>query len=245
MIQIYLIVEVILVNHEFIIFIFLTFYKISVWSWGFIKYANGNINIRKERSTSSLIIGMLEKNDSVKTEFLKDNWYAIFNVNQIIKDEKYAIGYVYAPLLFSNKLKNAIRYNDIMKDIEDSFFNMKYGPLSNGTPRYMGLSLDNGMSIEIVGNKSDVSSATLMYDVRTTNNELILFRMMVANLFLHNAVPEIHNTDSWLEERMTASVNHIKKGYLKYNKIDYFDTKTVTFKYVHSLNKCLIIVEFN
>ena len=67
--------------------------------WGKIKYVHSTTNIRAERSTKSRIVGQLTAGEKIKVHFLKDNWFAIFKVEETVRDEDWALGYIYAPLL--------------------------------------------------------------------------------------------------------------------------------------------------
>ncbi len=64
-----------------------------------IRYADKEINIRFGRSTKSAIVKKLKPGDKIKVNFLKDNWYAVFNLDESAGKEKEAIGYVLASLL--------------------------------------------------------------------------------------------------------------------------------------------------
>jgi uncharacterized protein YgiM (DUF1202 family) len=68
-------------------------------AWGAIKYASAGTKIRQGRSTSSTVVGKLAAGHQVKVDFLEDNWYAVFDAKETVRDEKNALGYVYAPLL--------------------------------------------------------------------------------------------------------------------------------------------------
>lgn len=71
--------------------------------WGVIRYAQTTVNIREKRSTKSSIVSQLQSGEKVKADFLKENWYAIFSVDARNRDERKAIGFVYAPLLGPEK----------------------------------------------------------------------------------------------------------------------------------------------
>lgn len=71
----------------------------TLYHWGVVFTVKDKTNLRSGRSISSKIKGRLEPGMKVRADFLKDDWYAVFNVTEINKDEKKAIGYVYAPLL--------------------------------------------------------------------------------------------------------------------------------------------------
>ncbi len=66
---------------------------------GTIKQADQTVNIRSHRSITSKIIRQLRPGDRIKVNFLKNNWYAVFQLNQSATNETQAIGYVFAPLL--------------------------------------------------------------------------------------------------------------------------------------------------
>lgn len=68
-------------------------------AWGTILYPKRNTNIRAKRSTASPRRGQLKSGQTVKADFLQDGWYAVFPVTQKERNEKMALGYVYAPLL--------------------------------------------------------------------------------------------------------------------------------------------------
>jgi polysaccharide biosynthesis transport protein len=69
-------------------------------SWGEILYAKDITNVRASRSINSAIKQKLQPGQKVKADFLQDEWYAVFNIAETKRDEKGALGYVHAPLLF-------------------------------------------------------------------------------------------------------------------------------------------------
>ena len=79
--------------------IFFSAFPILGRNWGIIRYVDSTTNIRRERTTKSRVVGQLEAGQRVKADFLEDNWYAVFEVEETIQDESKALGYVYAPLL--------------------------------------------------------------------------------------------------------------------------------------------------
>ena len=68
-------------------------------SWGTIMHVKGKTNIRTKRSLYSRIRGSLTPGQPVKADFLKDDWYAVFDITETVRSEKRALGYVYAPRL--------------------------------------------------------------------------------------------------------------------------------------------------
>jgi hypothetical protein len=69
-------------------------------SWGTIMQVKGKTNIRTQRSVDSRIRGYLVPGRTVRADFLKANWYAVFRIEETVRSEKNALGYVYAPILF-------------------------------------------------------------------------------------------------------------------------------------------------
>lgn len=67
--------------------------------WGVVRYARSQTNIRAARTTESPVVGRLAAGDSIRADFLKDNWFAVFPTNAIERDESASLGYVRAPLL--------------------------------------------------------------------------------------------------------------------------------------------------
>lgn len=76
----------------------------SAKRWGTIMYAEDKTNIRTKRSVDSKLRGYLMPGQTVKTDFLKDDWYAVFKITEKERSEKKALGYVYAPRLFKTSL---------------------------------------------------------------------------------------------------------------------------------------------
>lgn len=69
-------------------------------NWGAIMAVKDKTNIRADRSIDAKIVKKLLKGQKVKADFLKDDWYAVFNLNETLRDEKISLGYVYASLLY-------------------------------------------------------------------------------------------------------------------------------------------------
>ncbi|MFH1078820.1 MAG: hypothetical protein V1766_00925 [Pseudomonadota bacterium] len=84
-----------------------TIHAPSVESWGTIMYADAKTNIREKRSIDSKRRGFLMPRQTVKADFLENNWYAVFEITETVRSEKKALGYVYAPRLFKTSLPEA------------------------------------------------------------------------------------------------------------------------------------------
>lgn len=70
--------------------------------WGYVKYVHTNVNIRAGRSTEHQVVGLLFAGESIRADFLQDNWYAVFKIDERDRSISRALGYVYASLLKPN-----------------------------------------------------------------------------------------------------------------------------------------------
>jgi hypothetical protein len=72
---------------------------VSAAAWGKIMYPPLKANIRGKRTPNAKLVGQLQAGERIRADFLKDSWYAVFPLREKRRQEKYALGYVYAPLL--------------------------------------------------------------------------------------------------------------------------------------------------
>jgi len=75
--------------------------------WGTIMYARPKTIIREKRSMNSSIKGGLVAGQAVKTDFFKDDWYAVFPLTETQRREDKALGYVYTTRLYSQPDKSS------------------------------------------------------------------------------------------------------------------------------------------
>jgi hypothetical protein len=75
--------------------------------WGTVMYPRANTNVRAKRSVASKLKGQLKAGQPVKVDFLRDSWYAVFKVTEKQRNEKMALGYVYAPRLVDKPESNS------------------------------------------------------------------------------------------------------------------------------------------
>jgi hypothetical protein len=68
--------------------------------WGTIMQPDAKTNIREKRTIHSRVRGSLMPGQKVRADFLRDDWYAVFDPEETERSEKKALGYVYAPRLF-------------------------------------------------------------------------------------------------------------------------------------------------
>jgi uncharacterized coiled-coil protein SlyX len=72
--------------------------------WGSIMYPKDKTNIRTKRSVDSKTRGSLMPGQTIKADFLKDDWYAVFKISETERSENNALGYVHAPRLINTPL---------------------------------------------------------------------------------------------------------------------------------------------
>jgi hypothetical protein len=124
--------------------------------WGLIRYVHQRTNIRSTRSSSSDIVGVLEPGQKVKVDFLEDNWFAVFTMDENERDEGKAIGFVYAPLLKPDPLSES--------DIKKKTGILKYKIVKRKDVSYQGTSR---MTFRIVLNVSRIPTEKEMKDTAT------------------------------------------------------------------------------
>ena len=68
--------------------------RAAAQDWGTILSTRSKVNIRAERSLNAEIRGTLKAGETVKADFLKNGWYAVFRPDEKIRDEAKSLGYV-------------------------------------------------------------------------------------------------------------------------------------------------------
>jgi hypothetical protein len=68
-------------------------------AWGELRVVDRKVNLRRARTPSSGHVRTLQPGDRVKVDFLKDDWYAVFDLNEPVRSEKKALGYVFRKLI--------------------------------------------------------------------------------------------------------------------------------------------------
>ncbi len=75
--------------------------------WGEIRAAQLDLNVRDIRSPKGKHVVTLIKGERVKCDFLKSGWFAIFDLDETVRDEKKAIGYANAKYLTPVSIEKA------------------------------------------------------------------------------------------------------------------------------------------
>lgn len=152
--------------------------------WGIVRYSHFTVNIRTSRNKSSKVKSQLNPNQKIKADFLKNNWYAVFDVDEGYRSESNALGYVYSSLLYPEPkidsreiitLKNLLSYKIVKK--EDQSYRgtsrMTYRVLLNVTeiPQEQEVK-DVAVSIWQDGNKSWKEFTVFLYLPEMNTNSM-------------------------------------------------------------------------
>ena len=73
---------------------------VSSNKWGVVRYTHTTTNVRESRSKSSKITTQIKPNQRVKADFLKDGWYAIFEIDELVRQQSNALGFVHSSQLY-------------------------------------------------------------------------------------------------------------------------------------------------
>lgn len=136
---------------------------VSKISWGEIKYAHGTVNIRSKRSKTSKIVNKLKRNQAIKVDFLKENWYAAFNVNENDRNEEKSMGYIYAPILFNTTQKKE---------------NTNRSEINSNSLAYQLATINKGGYVS----KSDVSITRFDYLLKTLDKKTFESKQEIADM---------------------------------------------------------------
>ncbi|MBT8478515.1 MAG: SH3 domain-containing protein [Gemmatimonadetes bacterium] len=73
--------------------------QVAQADWGELRWVHVTSRVRAARSTDSPVVGRLKPGDSVRADFARAGWYAVFSPATDERTEEAAIGYVYGKLL--------------------------------------------------------------------------------------------------------------------------------------------------
>ncbi|MBA7670237.1 hypothetical protein ES703_78382 [subsurface metagenome] len=90
-----------------------------------------------------------------------------------------------------------ISYYQVMEYLSDFFLMEKSTPV-DGQDRYMGQTADNLAILEIIGNKDNISQATIMIGIPNDAPDKLVRNTILAIRFLENTVPEWTNSNEWI-----------------------------------------------
>jgi len=90
-----------------------------------------------------------------------------------------------------------VSYYQVIKGLSD-FFSMKKTTPVKGQDRYMGMTEDNLALLEIIGNKTNISQATLMIAIPSDAPDAIVRNSALLLRFLINTVPEWETSSDWV-----------------------------------------------
>ena len=89
-----------------------------------------------------------------------------------------------------------ISYSQIMEYL-DQFISMSKSSDVRGQTRYMGQTSDNLAMLEIIGNKEDISQATLMFAVPNDAPNILVRNSAMLLRFMKNIAPEWESGSNW------------------------------------------------
>lgn len=78
-------------------------------NWGKVITIQRKVNLRKERTTGSRYVQTLKVGESVRVDYLKNGWYAVFRENEPVRNESRAIGYALQSLLEGLPTSESVR----------------------------------------------------------------------------------------------------------------------------------------
>jgi hypothetical protein len=98
-----------------------------------------------------------------------------------------------------------LTYSQMMNYLSNVFL-MKFSPLNTGRPRYMGYS-DNGQALlEIVGDKRDIDSTSLILGLSNSSRDVLVKNAAILVRFMRNAVPEWPESEKWVNDTIKRMV---------------------------------------
>lgn len=112
-----------------------------------------------------------------------------------------------------------LSYGTVMNYLTD-FFVMEEGTMVDGLPRYSGQSKDGLAILEIIGDKSDITQATLLIALPNDSPDTVITNAALVLRFLKNTFPSWKGADEWVMGRVqklskspqgTASIRHGNK----------------------------------
>lgn len=90
-----------------------------------------------------------------------------------------------------------ISYYQVMEYLSNFFLMEKSTPV-RGQERYMGQTPDNLAILEIIGNKNNISQATIMIGIPNDAPDKLVRNTVLAIRFLENTVPEWTDSNEWI-----------------------------------------------
>ena len=88
-----------------------------------------------------------------------------------------------------------ISYDQVMEYLSNSFLMERQSPLNNGQDRYMGKTKDGTAVLEIIGDKNNISQASLIVEFPNDVLDPRMTNMLMILRLLKNTVPEHYNIE--------------------------------------------------
>jgi antitoxin component HigA of HigAB toxin-antitoxin module len=89
----------------------------------------------------------------------------------------------------------------------DPHFEMKKSTPVRGNTRYMGMSANKMAILEVIGDRSNVSQASITVGLVKDDREAMILNAAMALRFIHNVAPGWSGASDWLGSAMRQSAN--------------------------------------
>ena len=160
-----------------------------------------HLNVRSEPSTNSDVISVVPKGTFIEGIRKNDMWIQDKKTKGWLYSDYLSDKYVAIELKISNK--NGMTIEKITQSMDTI---MEYSPLADGSPRYLGQTPTN-CSIECIGSRTDVKSATLVL-LLSTDDLQVIYNALTTNTFLENTIGNL--AINWFQDVSLIIANKIE-----------------------------------
>ena len=121
-----------------------------------------------------------------------------------------------------------VSYNQIMKNMEDYIPLMEKSTFRTGQPRYMGTTSDKTFTLDIVGDKNNVSNVSVMTAFPSDSLDVSFKNLIMLFIVLENVVPEWTQASEWVTSALdNINITGEPEDTIKGNKIIRLSTSSV------------------
>ena len=194
-----------------------------------------HLNVRSKPSIYSEVITVIKKGTHIKGISKKDKWIKDKITKGWIHSDYLSDKYVETVIHVSQN-RQKITINQITQSMDTI---MEYSPLADGRPRYLGQTPTN-CSIECIGSRTDVKSATLVL-LLSTDDLQVIYNALTTNTFLENTIGNL--AINWFQDVSLEIANKIEYDD-EVIKTKWFGKKKVKI-IAYSYGMMLIKITFN
>jgi len=132
-----------------------------------------------------------------------------------------------------------VSFSQVMKNFSETFQMEKSTPVK-GQDRYSGTATDGYTTLEIIGNKNNVSQATIMTGLPSDNPDQVMLNTMRMAVFVKNTISEFReaNTATWVTNTITEIINSEKES-----KSVIYGEKELTMSIYKSIGMIVVTVK--